>query len=91
MFQELGTIVGRLLFAYLVVRIATQKHLLHVFLVPGLIVFTCDYFFAATRSLRLLEYGIFLAGLLLNGPFSLWGNPCPRSSRLQRIPRLKNR
>ena len=78
LFQELGTIAGRLLFAFLVVRIATQKHLLRVFLVPGLIVFSYVYFFAATHSLRLLEYGIFLAGLLLNGPFSLWGNYLPR-------------
>jgi hypothetical protein len=47
LFQELGTIAGRLLFAFLVVRIATQKHLLRVFLVPGLIVFSCVYYFAA--------------------------------------------
>jgi MFS family permease len=78
LFQELGTIVGRLLFAFLVVRIATQQRLLRVFLVPGLIVFACLYFFAATRSLVLVKYGIFLAGLLLNGPFSLWGNYLPR-------------
>ena len=78
LFQELGTIVGRLLFVFLVVRIATQRRLLRVFLVPGLIVFSGVYFFAVTHSLRLLEYGIFLAGLLLNGPFSLWGNYLPR-------------
>jgi MFS family permease len=78
LFQEVGTIVGRLLFAFLVVRIATQRRLLRVFLVPGLIVFSYVYFFAATHSLRLLEYGILLAGLLLNGPFSLWGNYLPR-------------
>ena len=65
LFQELGTIAGRLLFAFLVVRIATQRRLLRVFLVPGLIVFACLYFFAATRSLVLVKYGIFLAGLLL--------------------------
>jgi MFS family permease len=78
LFQELGTIVGRLLFAFLVVRIATQRHLLRVFLVPGLIVFACLYFYAATHSLVLVKYGIFLAGLLLNGTFSLWGNYLPR-------------
>jgi MFS family permease len=78
LFQELGTIVGRLLFAFLVVRIATQRRLLRVFLVPGLIVFACLYFFAAAHSLVLVKYGIFLAGLLLNGPFSLWGNYLPR-------------
>jgi MFS family permease len=78
LFQELGTIAGRLLFAFLVVRIATERCLLRVFLVPGLIVFSCLYFFAATRSLVLVKYGIFLAGLLMNGPFSLWGNYLPR-------------
>jgi MFS family permease len=78
LFQEIGTIAGRLLFAFLVVRIATQRRLLRVFLVPGLIVFSCVYFYAATHSLRLLEYGILLAGLLLNGPFSFWGNYLPR-------------
>lgn len=78
LFQELGTIAGRLLFAFLVVRIATQRRLLRVFLVPGLLVFSYVYFFAATHSLRLLECGILLAGLLMNGPFSLWGNYLPR-------------
>jgi sugar phosphate permease len=76
--QEIGTIGGRLLFVFLVVRIATQRRLLRVFLVPGLIVFSCVYFYAATHSLRLLEYGILFAGLLLNGPFSFWGNYLPR-------------
>ena len=78
MSQEIGTIAGRLLFAFLVVRIATQRRLLRIFLVPGLIVFSCVYFFAATHSLVLVRYGILLAGLLMNGPFSLWGNYLPR-------------
>jgi MFS family permease len=78
LFQELGTIAGRLLFAFLVVRIATQRRLLRLFLVPGLIVFSCLYFFCATHSLLLVKYGVFLAGLLLNAPFSLWGNYLPR-------------
>jgi len=78
LFQELGTIAGRLLFAFLVVRIATQRRLLLIFIAPGLIVFSWVYFFAATHSLVLLVCGIFLAGLLLNGPFSLWGNYLPR-------------
>jgi MFS family permease len=78
LFQELGTIAGRLVFAFLVIRIATQRVLLRIFLVPGVIVFSFVYFWAATRSLRLLEAGIFLAALLMNGPFSLWGNYLPR-------------
>ena len=78
LFQELGTIAGRLLFAFLVVRIATQRRLLSIFLAPGLVVFAWVYFFAATHSLLLLKCGIFLAGLFLNGAFSLWGNYLPR-------------
>jgi sugar phosphate permease len=78
MFQEIGTIAGRLLFAFLVVRIATERRLLRIFLIPGLIVFSCVYFFAATHRLVLVKYGILLAGLLMNGPFSLWGNYLPR-------------
>lgn len=78
LFQEIGTIAGRLLFAFLVVRIATQRRLLRVFQIPGLIVFSCVYFYAATHSLVLLECGILLAGLFMNGPFSLWGNYLPR-------------
>jgi cyanate permease len=78
LFQELGTIAGRLLFAVLVVRIVAQRRLLRIFLVPGLIVFCGVYFFAATHSLVLLMGGVFLAALLLNGPFSLWGNYLPR-------------
>jgi MFS family permease len=77
-FQELGTIAGRLVFALLVVRIARQRTLLRIFLVPGLAVFGWLYFFAATHSLALLKLGIFLAGLFLNGAFSLWGNYLPR-------------
>jgi hypothetical protein len=78
LYQELGTIAGRLLFAFLVVRIVSQRRLLRVFLVPGLLVFSSVYFFAATHSLLLLKCGIFFAGLLLNAPFSLWGNYLPR-------------
>jgi MFS family permease len=78
LFQELGTIAGRLVFAVLVVRIARQRLLLRIFLVPGLIVFSSVYFFAATHSLLLMRCGVFLAALLLNGPFSLWGNYLPR-------------
>ena len=71
-------IAGRLVFALLVLRIARQRLLLRVFLVPGLIVFSSVYFFAATHSLLLLRGGVFLAALLLNGPFSFWGNYLPR-------------
>ena len=78
MFQELGTIAGRFLFALLVIRIAGQRQLLRIFLIPGLAVFAWVYFFAVLHSLALLKVGIFLAGLFLNAAFSFWGNYLPR-------------
>ena len=78
LFQELGSIAGRLLLAVLVVRIATQRRLLRVFLIPGPFVFSFVYFFAATHSLTLLRYGSFLAALLMNALVSLWWNYLPR-------------
>ncbi len=75
---ELGTLAGRLLFAFLVVRIASQRRLLRAFLVPGVIVFSSVYFYAATNSLALLQYGIFVAALCMNGPLSFWWNYWPR-------------
>jgi MFS family permease len=76
--QELGTLTGRLLFAVLVVRIATQRRLLRVFLVPGLFVFPFVYYFAAAHSLTLLKYGMFLTALLMNASASFWWNYLPR-------------
>jgi hypothetical protein len=35
-------------------------------------------FFAATRDLRLIEVGTFLAGFFTVGQFSFWGNYLPR-------------
>ena len=75
---ELGTMAGRMLFAFLVVRITSQRRLLRVFLVPGVIAFSSVYFYAATHSLVLLQYGIFVAALCMNGPLSFWWNYWPR-------------
>jgi len=75
---ELGTLAGRVLFALLVVRIASQRRLLRAFLVPGAIAFAAVYFYAATRSLALLQGGIFVATLCMNGPLSFWWNYWPR-------------
>ncbi|MGB7848992.1 MAG: MFS transporter [Candidatus Acidiferrum sp.] len=74
---ELGTLTGRLLFPVLVIRIATQKHLLRLGLVPGLAVFAWVYFFAATHSLLLLKCGVFLAAVFMNGSFSFMWNYLP--------------
>jgi len=74
---ELGTFSGRLLFTILVVRVATQRRLLRLGLVPGLMVFSWVYFFAATHSLTLLKGGVFLAAVCMNGSFSFLWNYLP--------------
>lgn len=55
LFQEVGTIAGRPLFAFLVIRIATQRRLRRIFLVPGLsspCVFA-DLFYNLASNIRL--------------------------------------
>ena len=76
--QELGSISGRLLLAILVARVVSQRRLLRILLVPGLVVFSFTYFFAATHTLLLLECGMFLAALFMNAWVSLWWNYLPR-------------
>jgi MFS family permease len=74
---ELGTIAGRLLFPILALRIATQKRLLRLGLIPGLAVFACVYLFAANHSLMLLACGVFLAAVFMNCSFSFLWNYLP--------------
>lgn len=76
--QELGGIMGRVIFALLVVRILSERRRMRVFLVPAFVVFAWLYFSAATHTLGQLGFGIFLATLLFNGLHSFWGNYMPR-------------
>jgi MFS family permease len=78
LFQELGGLTGRILFALLVIRIVSQRRRLRLFLGPALFVFSWLYFFAATRSLAFVHVGIFVATMLFNGLHSFWGNYLPR-------------
>jgi hypothetical protein len=76
--QELGGLAGRVALAALAVRIVNRRRLIQSFLVPGLIVMPFVFFFAATRDLRLVEAGTFVAGFVTVGQFSFWGNYLPR-------------
>src|SRR5439155_1237440 len=67
-----------LLLAFLAVRIVSRRRLLHVFQIPGLILLPLVFLFPATSSLVMLEWGIFLVGLLTIAQFSYWGNYLPR-------------
>jgi MFS family permease len=78
LFQELGGLTGRILFALLVIHIVSQRRRLRLFLGPALLIFSWLYFLAATRSLAFVHVGIFVATMLFNGLHSFWGNYLPR-------------
>jgi nitrate/nitrite transporter NarK len=76
--QELGGLAGRMLLAFLAVRIVSRRKLLQVFLIPGLIIVPLVFFFPAVSNLPLLKWGIFFAGLCTVAQLSFWGNYLPR-------------
>jgi Na+/melibiose symporter-like transporter len=77
-YQETGGLVGRLILAFLAIRILSRRRLLRVFQIPGLILLPVVFLFPATSSLALLKWGIFAVGLLTIAQFSFWGNYLPR-------------
>jgi MFS family permease len=76
--QEIGGLVGRFLLAFLAIRILSRRNLLRVFLVPGLILIPLIFIFLGTSDLRLLQWGMFFAGLFTVAQLSFWGNYLPR-------------
>ena len=76
--QELGGLVGRMLLAFLAVRIASRRNLLRLFLIPGGVIVPLVFFFPAVSNLALLKWGIFFAGLCTVAQLSFWGNYLPR-------------
>ena len=78
MFQEMGRLSGRFLFAFLAVRIFARRKLLRIFQIPGLILVPLVFAYAGTESLTLLKWGIFFMGLVTVAQFSFWGNYLPR-------------
>jgi hypothetical protein len=76
--QETGGLVGRMLLAFLAVRIVSRRKLLRLFLWPGLFVVPFVFFYPAVHSLTMLKWGIFFAGLFTVAQLSFWGNYLPR-------------
>jgi MFS family permease len=77
-FQEFGGLLGRLMLAFLAVRIIARRPLLWVFQIPGLVIVPVVFLFAADASLEWAKWGIFFAGLCTIAQFSFWGNYLPR-------------
>jgi nitrate/nitrite transporter NarK len=78
MFHETGGLIGRILLAFLAVRIAGRRRLLRFFQIPGLFLAPLVFAVAATTDLTLLRWGILLFGLATVAQFSFWGNYLPR-------------
>jgi MFS family permease len=76
--QELGGLIGRMILAFLAVRIASRRNLIWVFLIPGLFIVPFVFFYPAVTNLTLLRWGIFFAGLCTVAQLSFWGNYLPR-------------
>jgi MFS family permease len=77
-FQEFGGLAGRILLAFLAIRILSRRSLLRVFQLPGLILMPIVFLFAAVTSVSLAQWGIFLVGMATIAQFSFWGNYLPR-------------
>ena len=56
-FQEFGGLAGRIVLAFLAVRIVSRRKLLHLFQIPGLILLPIVFLFAATSSLTTAASG----------------------------------
>lgn len=77
-FQELGGLTGRILLAYLAIRIVSRRRLLHLFQVPGLVLLPIVFFVAPASGVSTVKWGIFAVGVLTIAQFSFWGNYLPR-------------
>jgi hypothetical protein len=78
LFQELGGLTGRVLLAFLAIRILSRRSLLWVFQVPGLLILPIVFVVAPHEPLAWAKWGIFLAGACTVAQFSFWGNYMPK-------------
>ncbi len=77
-FQEFGGLLGRVLLAFLAVRIVSRRSLLWIFQVPGLVILPIVFLLAPHQPLAWAKWGIFAAGLCTVAQFSFWGNYMPK-------------
>jgi MFS family permease len=75
--QEVGGLVGRIVFAVIVTIILFRKLQLWLFLIPAMIVLPLVFIFTATKDLMLLQIGMFVVGFFAIAQMSFWGNYLP--------------
>jgi len=81
--QEVGGLLGRILLAVGVLYISSRRALLRLFAVPALLFIPALFWWIGQNmgtagTIGALKWGVFLAGVLLVGQFSFWGNYIPR-------------
>jgi hypothetical protein len=82
LWQEIGGLAGRFILAFLAVIILSRRRLLGLFLVPAAFFVPSFFYWISTQlanpaSVDLIKWGVFVAGLLIVGQFSFWGNYIP--------------
>lgn len=82
LWQEIGGLVGRFVFAMVAVWIVSRRALLRVFQIPALIFVPLLFWWISTQlantdSLTWIKLGVFIAGFLTIAQFSFWGNYIP--------------
>jgi len=80
--QEIGGLLGRVMLAFLAIRILSRRKLLWSFQLPGLVIVPLVYFLPAagklaSNNLEVLRVGMLLAGFFTVAQFSFWGNYLP--------------
>ena len=77
-FQETGGLLGRIVLAFLAIRIVGRRRLLRIFQIPGLILLPLVFLLPAMSNLTLLKWGMLAVGFMTIAQFSFWGNYLPR-------------
>jgi MFS family permease len=87
--QEIGGLIGRLLFVELAVLILSRRTQLRIFQIPGLLFMPVIFWAFGTQNnivlfhvgfpLTLMHLGIFFCGLVTVAQFTFWGNYLPHA------------
>lgn len=79
--QELGGLIGRALLAIVALKIVSRRTQLRLFQIPAMFVIPALFYWISgslqSESLTMIHVGIFIAGMLVVGQFSFWGNYIP--------------
>ena len=75
--SEFGGLFGRLIMAYLIVRVVNRKRLLQAFILPGVLLVPFVFFLPALSDTNMSRWGIFAIGIVVVAQFTFWGNYLP--------------